>query len=66
MCSLSDMFMNSNLQACNSLCRLHFQRVKKVIGIEMCKEAVDDARFNAACNGKAASKYTLLIITFDS
>ena len=27
------------------------QRVKKVIGIEMCQQAVDDAKINAADNG---------------
>lgn len=30
-----------------------FQRVKKVIGIELCKEAIEDAKVNAELNGKA-------------
>ena len=31
------------------------QHVKKVIGIEMCSEAVEDAKANAALNGKLIS-----------
>lgn len=30
------------------------QRVKKVIGIELCQEAVEDAKVNAALNGEQA------------
>lgn len=29
------------------------QRVKKVIGIELCQEAVEDAKVNAKLNGKS-------------
>ena len=39
----------------NIICFLssfRLQRVKQVIGIEMCKEALQDARANAELNGK--------------
>lgn len=38
-------------------CHLMFlpsQRVKKVIGIELCREAVEDAKVNAELNGKSS------------
>lgn len=34
------------------------QRVKKVIGIEMCQEAVEDAKVNAKLNGKTPDNIT--------
>lgn len=34
------------------------QRVKKVIGIEMCQEAVEDAKVNAKLNGKTGDDIT--------
>lgn len=30
-----------------------FQKVKKVVGIELCQEAVEDARVNAQDNGES-------------
>lgn len=35
------------------------QRVKKVIGIEMCPEAVEDAKVNASLNGKRPDDFML-------
>ena len=32
---------------------MFFQQVKKVVGIELCKEAVSDAKVNAEINGKS-------------
>lgn len=36
------------------------QRVKKVIGIELCQEAVEDAKVNAKLNGKRPNNGKLL------
>lgn len=34
------------------------QRVKKVIGIELCQEAVEDAKVNAKLNGRTLDNIT--------
>ena len=34
---------------------VYLQRVKKLIGIEMCQEAIEDAEYNARENGQLLS-----------
>lgn len=37
------------------------QRVKKVIGIELCQEAVEDAKVNAKINGRKPENTVVLL-----
>ena len=39
---------------------LCLQRVKKVIGIELCQEAVEDAKVNTKLNGRTPAVITLM------
>lgn len=42
------------------------QRVKKVIGIELCQEAVEDAKVNAKINGRTPDNITVLPVICSS
>lgn len=44
------------LASCDVFGGFCLQRVRKVIGIELCQEAVEDAKVNAKLNGKTADK----------
>lgn len=55
-CLLKIWMGSPDLLHLNVIC--NFQRVKRVIGIEMCQEAVEDARVNAKLNGRAPDSIT--------